>query len=150
MSQSDGLRARVAAVLLVAAPGLVHGQPAPSGSAADPVADSASTPAAQHRQALEGFARFVVGRVREYLQRGVVYPPEALANRWEGTVRIAVLYGRAGDLQGIVVSASSGHRVLDEAALALVRKIDLPQAPAALRDTEFDIAFPVAFRLRQL
>jgi TonB family protein len=148
MRASGGIRTWVAAVLLVAAPGFVHGQPAPSGSATDPVAGGASTPAAQRRQALEEFARVVVGRMREDLQRGVVYPSEALANRWEGTVRIAVLYGRAGDLQDIVVSASSGHRVLDETALELVRKIDLPRAPAALHGSEFDVTFPVAFRLR--
>jgi len=131
--------------------GFARAQPAPAFPPPAPSAESAQpAPAVQRGTILQQFAQDIVGRVRAYLRHGVVYPPEALANRWEGTVRIAVLYGRGGDIEGIVVKESSGHRLLDDAALEIVRAMDLPRAPSALHGIEFDVTFPIVFRLQVL
>ena len=125
-------------------------QPEPVPSAAAPPAAVRAPPASAsaHGKLLEAFAHDVMARVREHVQQGVAYPPEALANRCEGIVRIAVVYGWAGEIKDIAVRSSSGHPLLDQAALDIVRGMALPQAPDALRGTEFDITFPISFRLQ--
>jgi protein TonB len=151
------LRSRVrvcALVLATAASALAQTQPAPQArerpapAAAQP---QPPAPAAQglrpHQQRLEAFAREVVRRFRQSLQQGIAYPPEALANRWEGTAWITVVYVRGGAIKDIVLDKSSGHDVLDQFALQAARAADLPQAPEELRWREFDITFPVSFRL---
>ncbi len=92
------------------------------------------------------FAEEVVAQVRVRL-RGIDYPPEALANRWEGTVWLAVLYPWGGGAERVSIHRGSGHPVLDSKALAILAAMQLPPRPDALRGTEFDVTFPIGFRL---
>jgi protein TonB len=144
------LRLRIATALLIGSAFGALAQPDLTPSAGGPPAAVSKPPASApaHGQLLEQFAHDVMARVREHVQRGVAYPPEALANHWEGIVRIAVVYGWDGEIKDIAVRHSSGHPVLDQAALDIVRGMALPQAPEALRGTEFDITFPISFRLQ--
>jgi protein TonB len=50
------------------------------------------------------------------------YPMEAKLKHWEGVVRLRVLVGLDGRVQEISVLRSSGHEVLDKAALKAVRE----------------------------
>ncbi len=144
------LRLRIATALLMgyAFGALAQPEPTPSANAPFTAVPEPPASAAAHGQLLEQFAHDVMARVREHVRRGVAYPPEALANRWEGIVRIAVVYGWDGEIEDIALRHSSGHSLLDQAALDIVRGMALPQAPEALRGTEFDITFPISFRLR--
>lgn len=144
------LRLRIATTLpmVFAFGALAQPEPTPSAAAPPAVVPEPPASASARGQLLERFAHDVMARVREHVQRGVAYPPEALANRWEGIVRIAVAYGWAGEIKDIAVRSSSGHPILDQAALDIVRGMALPQAPEALRGTEFDITFPISFRLQ--
>jgi outer membrane biosynthesis protein TonB len=47
---------------------------------------------AARRELMRQFAEQVVALVRTRLHGGIDYPAEALANRWEGTVWLAILY----------------------------------------------------------
>jgi outer membrane biosynthesis protein TonB len=49
------------------------------------------------------FAERVVAQIRMRLHSGIDYPAEALANRWEGTVQLAILYPWGGGPEQISV-----------------------------------------------
>lgn len=49
------------------------------------------------------------------------FPQEALQNRIFGSLRLAVRINRNGGIENIDISQSSGHRILDEAAMQIVR-----------------------------
>jgi len=49
------------------------------------------------------------------------YPPEALRNREQGTVRFEVAVGRNGRVDSCRILASSGSRALDEATCGILR-----------------------------
>lgn len=70
------------------------------------------------------------------------YPPEAVAQGLEGEVILLLVLSDSGQLVSASVARSSGHALLDQAALAAARSIDaLPGNP---RQT----LFPVSFRLQ--
>jgi protein TonB len=50
------------------------------------------------------------------------YPRDALRAQWEGAVRVRVIVAPDGSAASVVVRATSGHEVLDRAAVAAVRK----------------------------
>jgi protein TonB len=102
---------------------------------------------AARRDLMRQFAEQVVAEIRMRLGNGIDYPPEALANRWEGTVWLAILYPWGGGPERISVHRSSGHPVLDDKALEMVQAMPLPPRPDALRGVEFDVIFPIGFRL---
>jgi protein TonB len=50
------------------------------------------------------------------------YPPEALRNHWEGQSQFKLTIGPDGSVQDCVITQSSGHAVLDDAACAMVKR----------------------------
>lgn len=50
------------------------------------------------------------------------YPQLALAQRWQGTVLLRVTIGRQGQVIDVRVARSSGHAILDGAAVTAVRR----------------------------
>jgi protein TonB len=50
------------------------------------------------------------------------YPPIARQRRWTGTVKLRILIRADGSVGNVDVIESSGHEVLDEAALEMVRE----------------------------
>ena len=56
-------------------------------------------------------------RVLEKLSDRVFYPPEAVANGWEGETVLLVEMDRRGAIERVSVASSSGYAVLDEAAI---------------------------------
>lgn len=99
------------------------------------------------RELMRQFAEQVVAEIRTRLRSGIDYPAEALASRWEGTVWLVVLYPWGGRSEQISIHRSSGYPVLDDKALEIVRGMQLPARPDALQGTEFDVTFPIGFRL---
>lgn len=78
------------------------------------------------------------------------YPRVALVRGWEGTVTMRLSVAPGGKLIGGQVESSSGHKVLDEQALEMVKRMaELPPPPAGLRDREFAVLVPVVFRLER-
>ena len=60
------------------------------------------------------------------------YPPEARRNHWEGTVVLALEIGPEGTLRSAEIHRSSGHGVLDRAALKMIRSARFTGGPGRL------------------
>jgi len=75
--------------------------------------------------------------------QGLYYPEAARRQGIEGEVLVLLLVDESGAVAAARVEASSGHTLLDDAALRAVRQ--LRSLPA---DTPRDMLLPVSFRLR--
>lgn len=76
------------------------------------------------------------------------YPRLAQLRGWEGKVLLRLSIGPGARLTEMTVSRSSGHKVLDDRALEMVRQVaPLPAPPVGLRDKSFTVAVPVVFEL---
>lgn len=80
-----------------------------------------------------------LGRVAEVL----FYPPEALKQGLEGETILVLEVDAEGEIRSASVASSSGHVLLDEAALAAVRHLGTLPSSVAGRS----ILLPVRFRL---
>lgn len=81
-------------------------------------------------------------RAQTVLSEHLFYPPEAVARGLEGEVLLLLTLSERGQLVSATIARSSGHALLDQAALDAARSIgSLPGNP---RQT----LFPVSFRLR--
>lgn len=76
-----------------------------------------------------------------------VYPLEARRNRREGTVHVGVNFEGGGQLGEVSVAQSSGHDVLDQRAVELVRESIVPPPPELLA-TAFVVQVPVVFQMQ--
>ncbi|HMM55853.1 MAG TPA: TonB family protein [Candidatus Desulfobacillus sp.] len=86
-------------------------------------------------------ARRAIGQRKE--ADTLFYPPEALAHRLEGEVRLLLTLDEDGTIREVSLAAGSGHEVLDAAALQAARALGrLPEAGAR------EVLLPVVFRLR--
>jgi len=74
---------------------------------------------------------------------GLFYPQEAIARSIEGEVLVLIIIDGAGHVSAARVEESSGHKILDDAALRAVRS--LRSLPA---DAPREALLPVRFRLR--
>jgi protein TonB len=75
------------------------------------------------------------------------YPRIARRNGWEGTVTLALRVLPDGQLTDILVSSSSGHPVLDLAAIHTLQTASVPQAKHWLSEQAVDLVLPVEYRL---
>lgn len=77
------------------------------------------------------------------------YPAQALERGWQGKVEIRLVIGANGMIQTATVKTSSGHQLLDDTAMDMVKKgKPLTQIPGSLRGREFIIDIPVIFDLQ--
>ena len=77
------------------------------------------------------------------------YPRLAAMRGWEGEVLLRLTIGRSGGLVSVQVLRSSGHRILDKHAVALVEGSGrLPKPPAGFDREDIEITVPVRYRLR--
>jgi protein TonB len=86
--------------------------------------------------------------LKEIIERSKEYPLLARRGRMEGTVRISCKLTRSGELREAVVAGSSGHEILDNAALRSVRSVgQFPVVPSELKGDPFCFIAPITFRL---
>jgi len=81
-------------------------------------------------------------RAQTALSEHLFYPPEAIARGIEGEVILLLILSDRGQLVSATVARSSGHAVLDQAAL------DAAQRIGALPGNPRQTLFPVSFRLQ--
>ena len=94
---------------------------------------------------IEQFRHALIGAAARYKR----YPVQALERGWQGKVEIRLVIGPTGIIQSGVVKASSGHEVLDNQALDMVRRAKpLAPVPGPLRGREFSVDIPVIFDLQ--
>ncbi len=76
------------------------------------------------------------------------YPAIAMEKGWQGKVVVRLVIGANGMLAGTSITTSSGHDILDNQAMDMLRKgKPTVQIPANLRGREFSIDVPVIFNL---
>ncbi len=78
---------------------------------------------------------------QQRLVEHVYYPPEAVSQGLEGEVRLLLLLDGKGRLREARVASSSGHQLLDQAALAAA------QAAGVFPGAGSELLLPVVFRL---
>lgn len=101
---------------------------------------------AVQRQMEVSYAQLLLTR----LQRAIVYPRRAQRRALEGVVRVEVVLAPSGQLRRVALTASSGHDILDQAALDLVRRVaPFPPVPATLAAGAAGFAFiaPIQYQL---
>lgn len=87
-------------------------------------------------------------RLRDAMAPYFVYPLMARRRGWEGQVEVGLRVEADGRLSHLRVTRSSGHRLLDSAALATLNGIDaLPGAAGWLEGRHFDMVLPIYYRL---
>jgi protein TonB len=76
------------------------------------------------------------------------YPAIAMEKGWQGKVEVHMVIGANGMIASASIKSSSGHEILDNQALDMLKKgkTTVP-IPASLRGREFDIDVPVIFNL---
>jgi protein TonB len=95
-------------------------------------------------------------RFRRYLQRLMAqlakhktYPPELKKQRLDGTVQVGFRIAADGTISQVRVVTSSGHRLLDDAAMAMVRNASpVPAIPSSLQRQAMTLVVPVSYTLQ--
>jgi protein TonB len=77
------------------------------------------------------------------------YPRLARQSGWEGTPDVRLTIGSDGKLKSVEIATGSGHEVLDQHAIEMVKRIRLPKIPSAFREREFTVVVPIAFILKK-
>lgn len=93
---------------------------------------------------LEQYRLALIVATRRYKR----YPSIAMEKGWQGRVEVHLVIGTNGMIASTTIKTSSGHEILDNQALDMLKKgkTTVP-IPAALRGREFPIDVPVIFNL---
>jgi protein TonB len=93
---------------------------------------------------LRGYRLAVATQARRFKR----YPPQAMASGWAGSADIRVEVGSDGRPRAATLVRSSGHEVLDRAALAMIDAGALrARLSDSLRGKTFAVVLPVVFNL---
>ncbi len=96
-----------------------------------------------------GLRSYRIGLAREARSHRS-YPPLARERGWSGTAEIEVDVPREGTPRQVVLARSSGHDILDRAALAMMSRAAAAAAlPDSLRGQAFAVRLPVVFDLAE-
>lgn len=130
--------------------GSIGGGSTLSGSAgSDPDATMAGTgrggQGVDRRTALRAWLREVQREVNTIATRD--YPERAVRMKLEGRLKLGITIAADGRITRVVLRASSGHAVLDDAAKRSVQSLRIPPPPEALRWHEREIVLPLRYAL---
>ena len=75
------------------------------------------------------------------------YPDQAGQRRWQGEVLLRALVDDQGDVARVEVESSSGHDILDQAALKTVRRWKFDPAHDGEKNVSHEVFLPVRFEL---
>ncbi len=93
---------------------------------------------------LERYRLALIVATRRYKR----YPAIAMEKGWQGKVEVHMVIGANGMLADASIKTSSGHEILDNQAIDMLKKGKTTvQIPAGLRGREFSIDVPVIFNL---
>jgi periplasmic protein TonB len=100
----------------------------------------------QHRrtQADYGWLRDLLWKRIEDLKR---YPTLARTNHWEGKVIVQAVIKADGTVGALSVAESSGHALLDEEAMVVMRKASPLRLTHQLEKAQITILVPISYRL---
>ena len=84
-----------------------------------------------------------------HLNRKKRYPKEAKKARQEGVVTVRFTVHRDGSVSGVSIKRSSGHEILDQATLDLMRRVaPLPRMPASMKRDSILLSLPIDYSLK--
>jgi len=87
--------------------------------------------------------------LHKYLSRYKSYPRRARTRRQEGTSVVEFTLSNQGAVQSARIQTSSGHKLLDKEALAMLKRAQpLPRPPGALGSGTMKFILPIPFSLR--
>ncbi|MCB5188623.1 energy transducer TonB [Methylobacillus caricis] len=123
----------------------VPAQTVPAPLPAPPPPVQAQGPSQQDLDAARNLYGSMLARaISKYKQ----YPKIAQMRGWEGEVIVEVQSDGNGNIISSKIQKSSGHKVLDEQALTMVKKASpLPTPPEMLRGKTLNILVPIPFSL---
>jgi protein TonB len=124
--------------------------PPPAPPTPEAMAEAVSTEASRRDEVLPGRVAVpprklqggALRRAQAALSEHLFYPPEAIARGLEGDVILLLTLSDSGQIISATIARSSGHALLDQAALDAARNIGA--LPGNARQT----LFPVNFRLQ--
>ena len=89
----------------------------------------------------------VVSIIYKQLNNHFTYPKIAQKRNWQGQVIISFRLNRDGNIQNIKIMHSSGYGILDQAAVASLKKVgQLPQITTLL-NSGMEIQMPIIYQL---
>lgn len=112
----------------------------PAAPAAAPMADARPDP---------GYASVITAHIRLELARHFHYPSLAVRRGWQGTVLLGFRVGPGGDIENPHIAQSSGHALLDRAALGALGKIHKITLDGTRLRAALDLQLPVIYRLEE-
>jgi protein TonB len=116
---------------------------APPAATSPRLAVRAAQPAAQPASAPQRLSGEAAMRAAEQLARELPYPPEAIERGLQGEALVMIFLDGSGSVVAARLEASSGHALLDDAAVRAARRL------RALPDSApREALLPVRFRLR--
>lgn len=116
----------------------------PSPAAPRPVQSGSSAAAAS------GLTVTYIARLQAWLERHKSYPRRARLDRIEGSVLLYFAVGRGGELLAYRIQRSSGHGILDEATVDLIRRAQpLPPMPDDMDKDRLEIVVPILYALKR-
>jgi protein TonB len=130
------------------APAMPEASSAPSESAATPsknaATSSSSTSTWDDSNVWDEYGR----SLQRMVERNKKYPAIAIRRSLQGLAKVLVRFSSEGKALIVLIEKSTGHKVLDEQALEMVRKSlnDLP-VPNKFKGREFKLTIPVDFKL---
>jgi periplasmic protein TonB len=111
-----------------------------------PIAPSVPVPATAPQGTGEGRDSFLA-RLLAQLNRVKQYPRAARQARIEGVVMLHFVMDAQGKLVSFEIAKSSGRPVLDNEALALIQRAQLPPLPPGFPTDTLDAVVPIQFSL---
>ena len=124
----------------IAVPQPVAAPPQP----AAPAAAAPPAPSAQTRKQEQNY----YATLMDWLNRKRKYPPEAKKARQQGVVVVKFTIDRQGNVLDAVIKKSSGHALLDQETLNLMRRASpLPAIPDSLGKDRLTISLPIEYSL---
>ena len=98
-------------------------------------------PAKAQKRAAQREVQFAQRKLNEHL----FYPPEAVARGLEGEVRLIIRLGADGAIDDVSIAASSGHAILDNAAIKAAYAMSKPGGNS---NNPRELIVPVLFQLQ--
>ena len=123
----------------------IQTRPAPQAPAGSPATEAAAKPGNEaDKGTLEQYRLALIVATRRYKR----YPAIAMEKGWQGKVEVHMVIGANGMIASALIKTGSGHDILDNQALDMLKKgkTTVP-IPAGLRGREFDFDVPVIFNL---
>jgi protein TonB len=122
---------------------LLQPEPEPIKTVARPAGAPLLPQTARQTITLQALSGAAARDAREQLARELMYPPEAIERGQQGEALVLLFLDEAGNVVAARLEASSGHAILDEAAVRAARTLRALPASAPR-----EALLPVRFRLR--